>query len=332
MTTFKSIIDLITAFPTEKSCHQYFAARRWHTGEIICPHEGCGHNKCFVFKDGIRYKCKKCLMQFTAKTNTFMEGSKLPTVKWMAALYLLMHKKGISSVQLAKDVGVTQKTAWFMLHRIRFSFCQQKEEKLTGTVQLDETFVGGKNKNRHYDKKVKNSQGRSFKDKTPVMGLLQQQEYEIVERPHKVIPGKTVKEKVIIKQSEIRCCVLKDTSRDSLTPIVRKEILPGSIIVSDEWQGYNGLTKDYKHEIVDHTRKQYVNANGFTSNAVEGHWSQFKRGIIGIYHKTTPKHLNKYVQEFVFRYNNRNFGIQQQINTIISSAVGRLKYKELILS
>jgi transposase-like protein len=181
---FKTLIDLISTFPTERHAHQYLAAQRWNTGEMICPFPDCANNQCYIFSDGIRYKCKKCCRIYTAKTKTFMEGSKLPSIKWIFAMYLILHKKGISSIQLSKDIGVTQKTAWFMLQRIRFALgLDTADIVLSGTVSADETFVGGKNKNRHHDKKVANSQGRAFIDKMPVLGLMQAEVKEFVERP-----------------------------------------------------------------------------------------------------------------------------------------------------
>jgi transposase-like protein len=118
-TKFKSIHDLVLAFPDERSCHQYLGGQRWEYGVVECPH--CEHDCAYVFKDGIRYKCTKCRKIYTAKTGTFMGGSKLPTIKWFIAMYLIMHKKGISYTQLAKDINVTQKTAWFVLHRLRYA-------------------------------------------------------------------------------------------------------------------------------------------------------------------------------------------------------------------
>ncbi len=328
---FKTIIDICNVFPNDKVCHQYLASQRWDSGEIVCPHKDCKHTIHYIFKDGIRYKCKKCKLLFTAKTGTFMDSSKLPTIKWLFAFYLVLHKKGISSVQLSKDIGVTQKTAWFMLQRIRLALGNEDNgEQLNGNIELDETFVGGKNKNRHADKKVKNSQGRSYKDKTPVMGMLQEQVYEIVERPHKVIPNKIVKEKIIVNQSIVKCNVVADTKKESIQPIIKDSVEFNSIIISDEWHGYTGLNKFYNHQIVDHGVKQYVNESGYTSNALEGFWSHAKRSIIGIYHKTTPKHLSKYFNEFSFRYNYRNLGTQEQIEVILANMVCRLKYKDLI--
>lgn len=327
---FKSIIDLVNQFPTEKSCHHYLVGQRWGGGYMECPYDGCPGNTPYVFKDGIRYKCKCCGRIYTAKTGTIFEASKLPLIKWFVALYLIMHKKGISSCQLAKDISVQQKTAWFMLHRIRHVLGNgDTDQQMEGTVLLDETFVGGKNKNRHWDKKVKNSQGRSFKDKTPVMGLMEKEVSVIIERPNKVQPEKTVKEKVIIKPSLVRCCVIRDTSSESLHPVIFENIKADSIIVSDEWRGYCGLTGFYNHQIVDHHRHQYVNQAGFTTNALEGHWSELKKGIQAIYHKVSRHHLNKYVQEFAFKYNWRTFDVQSQINGILIDCNGRLKLRDL---
>ncbi len=325
---FSSILELVRVFPDEKSCHAYLSWQRWE-GEVTCPHEGCQHNKVYVFSDGVRYKCKKCSKQFTAKTNTFMENSNLETVKWIMAMYLVLHKKGISSVQLAKDIGVTQKTAWFVLQRVRWALGNEEEETLEGTVLADETFVGGKNKNRHADKKVKNSQGRSFKDKTPVLGLMEEQESFIESRPHKVVPGKMVREKVITKQSKVLCKVVPDTSAGSIQPIVTQYVSKGSKFVSDEWTAYNGMNIRYEHHVVDHGAKQYMNEYGYTTNALEGFWALAKRSIIGIYHKTSRKHLQKYFYEFSFRYNYRHLGIQQQINRVIRNMCCPLTYKEL---
>lgn len=326
---FNTILELIQRFPDEKSCHQYLASRRWN-GYMECPYEDCTNDKSYVFKDGIRYKCTCCKRVYTAKTKTIFDSSKLPTIKWFLAIYLVMHKKGISSIQLYKDIGVTQKTAWFLLHRIRVTLGNEPEQQLEGNVQLDETFVGGKNKNRHHDKKVEKSQGRSFKDKTPVMGMLQEEEYTYVTRPHKVIKGKMVTEKVITKPSIVKCVVIADTSPGTLQPLVIKHVKEGSVLISDEWQGYRGLSTIYQHEVVDHAGKQYVNEAGYTSNALESFWSQGKRSIIGIYHKTSRKHLSKYFNEFVFRYNYRNLGAQDQLNIVFKNMDCRLKYKDLI--
>lgn len=294
-----------------------------------CPYDGCPGDDPYIFKDGIRYKCSCCHKIYTAKTGTVFEASKLPMIKWFVAIWLVMHKKGVSSCQLAKDLSVQQKTAWFMLQRIRHVLGNETAPELSGTVQLDETFVGGKNKNRHRDKKVKHSQGRSFVDKTPVMGMLQQEVSEIVERPNKIKPEKTVKEKRVIVPSKIICKVIANTQKETIQPLVRKAVVSRATLVSDEWWAYQGLNNAYQHKVVDHAHGNYVTEDGYTTNAVEGHWSQFKRGIIGIYHQVSKKHLNKYVQEFAFKYNCRTFDTQTLLGSILSMSNCRLKLKEL---
>ncbi|MBE9583390.1 IS1595 family transposase [Mucilaginibacter sp. JRF] len=240
-TEFKTIIDVVTRFPNEKSCHQYLASRRWSDGVMYCPHNGCNGTQAYVFADGIRYKCKCCKRLYTAKTGTFMEASKISTMKWFVALYLVLHKKGVSSIQLSKDIGTTQKTAWFILQRIRETCSNEAPEQLEGTIATDETFVGGKNKNRHHDKKVKQSQGRSFKDKTPVLGLMQTEQRHYIKREHKVIAGRTVIEKIIDKHARLKCFTVANTKTGTIQPIVRNVVKPGSTIVSDEWSAYTGL-------------------------------------------------------------------------------------------
>jgi len=328
---FKSIFDLLARFKDEKSCHTYLASRRWADGELTCPHDGCNYPKAYVFKDGITYKCASCRKKFTARTGTVFATSNIPLQKWFMAMYLLMHKKGISSIQLSKDLGITQKSAWFLLHRLRHALgMDNKDVALDGQVQLDETFVGGKNKNRHHDKKVAKAQGRAFIDKTPVMGMIRKEESIIIERPHKVIAGRTVKEKVITRPSLVKCFVVANTKAETLQPIIYQNIEPGSIVVSDEWFGYRGLERDYNHQVVDHGRKQYVNNEGFSSNAMENHWTQFKLGIISTYMGVSRKHLLKYANEFTFKSNYRNLAVDSQFDAIVRNIDVRLKYKELI--
>jgi transposase-like protein len=248
------------------------------------------------------YRCKNTGKNFNARIGTLFECSKIPLRKWFIAIYLITsHKKGISSIQLSKDIKVTQKTAWFLNQRIRECFIN--EEKLSGEVALDETFVGGKNKNRHWDKKVKNSQGRSFKDKVPVLGMLQRN-------------GKVV------------CRVLKDTSYKSLTAPIIRTVKRGSTLFSDEWGGYRVVDKVYEHYIVDHSRKQYVDGNAYT-NTIEGFWGIMKRGLIGIYNYTGRKHLQRYVDEFSFRYNTRNLSEAERFNLFLCNSNHRITYKKL---
>ncbi|HVW94334.1 MAG TPA: IS1595 family transposase [Mucilaginibacter sp.] len=302
---FKTIYDLVHRFPDEKSCHTYLASRRWCDGEVSCPYEDCTCNKVYVFKDGIRYKCKNCGRIFTAKTRTIFEGSNLPLIKWFIAMHLIMHKKGISSVQLAKDIGTTQRTAWFLLQRIRHTLGMDvKNVKLSGTVEIDETFVGGKNKNRHRNKRVKNSQGRSYKDKAPVFGMKQ-------------------------RNGLVKAMVVNSVNSEDLYRAVAENVEKGTDIMSDEWRAYTALDKEFNRSFVEHGRGNYVNGN-VSTNGIENFWSHLKRSIIGIYHQVSRKHLNRYVDESVFRYNNRNLDAQSQIDAILANSECRLKYNELV--
>jgi transposase-like protein len=299
----KSLIDLLKVFPTEKSCLLYYERYRWSNG-VVSPFDPA--SKVYHYHNGT-YRCKNTGKNFNVKTGTIFENTKMPLQKWFMAIWSdSTNKKGISSCQLARDIGVTQKTAWFMLQRIRESFDCENHHLLDGIVELDETFIGGKNKNRHYDKKVKNSQGRSFKDKTPVFGML--------ERKGKVV-----------------CKVVKSTAQKHLTPLIRKTIKRTATLYTDEWSGYNKAGKLYTRHIVDHSKHQYVNGAIYT-NTIEGLWSIVKRGVIGIYHKVTKKHLQRYVNEFVFRYNTRNLSDGERFNLVLANTGNyHLPYKQLII-
>jgi len=305
-TNFKSFADMLEELSTETICREYLEKLRWD-GKPVCPHCGSINEKHYELKikgefNGLR-KCKDCRERFTVRVGTMFHGSPISLRKWFIAIYIFSsHKKGISSLQLHRDLGVTQKTAWFMLGRLRNTF-NIKSKKLTGTVQADETFVGGKNKNRHANKKVKDSQGRSFKDKTPVFGL------------H--------------SNGEVSLTVVSDTKASTLKPIIKEMIEKGSILVTDEWGSYRGLSSEFQHEVVKHNAGQYVN-NSFHTNSIEGFWSLLKRGIFGIYHSTSPKHLNRYCDEFSYRYNTREMSDGSRFSMSLVNAKERLTYKELI--
>ncbi len=303
---FESLLELLEFFKDEKTCIEYYQQKRWGNNPV-CPH--CNNSKkIYKFSDGKRFKCAKCRSQFTVRVGTIFEDSKVPLKKWFIAAYLIInHKKGISSHQLGRDIKVTQKTAWFILHRIRTALDNGGFE-ITGkeVIEIDETFVGGKNKNRHKDKKVKNSQGRSYKDKTPILGMLER--------------GGNVKVKKI-----------KNTKRRIIQPIIEKTIPLGSNIVTDEWWAYRRLYEKYGHEFVNHAIKQYVNGEAHTNN-IECFWSLFKRSIIGIYHNVTYKHLEGYADESAFRYNTRKINGEQRVSLFFKNTanMGKLSYKNLV--
>lgn len=301
MQEIKSFIDILKLLNDKTSCREFLEKYRWQ-GDPVCPH--CGdRDKHYKLKSrgefqGL-YKCKCCRKRFTVLIGTMFEGSNVPLVKWFYAIYIfLSHKKGISSVQLSKDIGVTQKTAWFMLNRIRHNCKGKIPIDFDGETQIDETYVGGKNKNR-----IKKNQGRSLKTKTPVVGL--------------------------ISNGKAYTIVVPNTGGKVLKTIVRTLVKQGSTIVTDGWKGYNGLSSEYIHKVIEHSNGVYVK-DGFHTNSIEGFWSHLKRGIIGVYHLVSPKHLSKYCDEFEFRYNTRDMSDGLRFTMFIATSYKRLKYKDLV--
>lgn len=326
----KSLFDLQKAFPNEQKCIEYLEYLIWN-GNPVSPFSPQG--KIYKCKDN-KYKCKDTGKYFNIKTNSCFEGTKLPLQKWLYALWVLTNsKKGISSVQLASDIGVTQKSAWFLLGRIRKCFGVENGHDLEGEIECDETFYGGKNINRHKDKKVEKCQGRSFKDKVPILGMIERNKTETITRPHKVIVGKTVKEKIILKQGKLNAIVIPDTKKDSLQPLVRQFVIEGSRLLSDEWMGYKGLNKDYQHNIIDHSKKEYVNLDDSTmhTNNIEGMWKILKAAIKGTYNSVSRKHLQIYCDEWAYRTNTRYETNHYRMDWLIVNSGVRTRYKDLIL-
>lgn len=299
--SFNSLFELMEAFPTEESCIEYLEDLRWKNG-VISPFDST--SKVYVYTNH-RYICKNTKKLFNVKTGTIFENTKLSMRKWFMAIWLILsNKKGISSLQLARDIKVTQKTAWYLLQRIRICLVCKNEGKLSNEVEADETFVGGKNKNRHYDKKVQNSQGRSFKDKTPVLGMVE-------------------------RRGDVIAKVIKNTSQSELTPKILEYVDRNAILYTDEWHGYNGIDKFYYHYSIDHSKGKYGIGRIYT-NTIEGFWTLLKRGYIGIYHYMSPKHLQKYVNEFVFRYNTRKSSDSNRFNLLLCNIEYPTTYKKLI--
>lgn len=298
-TNFKSIIDLLKAFQDEQTCINHLEELRWN-GNIVSPFDSA--STVYKCKDN-KYRCRNTGKYFNVRTNTLFDNTKVELRKWFLAIYIVTsHKKGISSIQLSKDIDITQKTAWFMLQRIRN--CFGFKGLLDNKVKCDETFVGGKNKNIHSDKKVEDSQGRSVKDKSAVFGM--------VERGGNLIA----------KQ-------VQNTSSETLTREAVKAIKESAKVYIDEWLGCKGTSKIYDHSFVKHNENEYVNGRIYT-NTIEGFWSLLKRGIMGIYHSTSKKHLQKYVDEFVFKYNSSNELTSNIFNMMLANTTFRLTYKELI--
>jgi len=303
-TQFTNLYDLREYFSNETVCREYLEQFRWG-GRPICPF--CGSEKPYKLGDGKTYKCsnKECYKKFTATVGTIFENTKIPLSKWFVAMYLITsHKKGISSLQLHRDLGVTQKTAWFINHRIREMLKDNAPTVLSNVVEVDETFVGGKEKNKHKSKRIPGTQGRSTETKTVMFGLLERN-------------GKVVAYKV------------PNTKKKTLQTIINDSVQKGSIIISDEWKGYNGLSAKFAHLRVNHSQDIYVDGIAHTQ-CIDGFWSLLKRGIIGIYHSISEQHTDRYVTEFVQRYNTRNTTEVERFNLFLSQCEGRLKYKDLI--
>lgn len=308
--TFKTVHEFNDYFRDEKTCYEFFEQIRWE-GKPICPH--CGSEKHYKviprgkFKDIPSYRCgnRKCDLPFTVRTNSIFEGSKVEFRKWLLAAYEISTcKKGISSVELANRIGVSQKTAWLINHKLRTMLKDTQPELLRDVVALDETLVGGKNKNRHADKKIPHSQGRSSKGKTAVFGA-------------RGLLG------------QIRTEVVPNVDAETLVPIVEKWVEKGSIMVTDEWRAYNALKKDYFHISINHQEGQYV-SGAFTSNGVENFWSLFKRGVIGVFHNISPQHIQRYTDEFSFRYNRKNSNNSQIFTEALKNSTNTtITYRQL---
>lgn len=311
MINFKSLPQLLEYFKDEKTAVKYYEKMRWN-GNPVCPH--CNSLKPYETNRG--YKCSnaKCKKKFTVKIGSIFENSKIPFKIWFAAIYLITcHKKGITSTQLAIDLGITQKTAWFVLHRLRAMFLNQAPEMLSKDciIECDEAHIGGKEKNRHYGKKRDREYQDFANDGTPY-------------NKKKVVIGMIERGgRVILKQ-------VPDSTIDSLVPVIKKYVPQGSRLITDENVSYMGLGLYYHHAHVNHSAKKYVINNIYT-NTIENFWSILKRGILGVYHNVSEKHLHRYLCEFATRHNLRKLNFTERLNTFLAKSEGSLLYKNLIL-
>ncbi|OJV54045.1 MAG: hypothetical protein BGO31_11805 [Bacteroidetes bacterium 43-16] len=250
-----------------------------------CPK--CGSIKEFIrIKTRRCYQCRACYHQIYPTAGTVFHRTTTPLTYWFFAIFLFtVSKNGLSACELQRHLGVTYKTAFRMLKQIRM-LISNDESIMKGVIELDEAYIGGKNKNRHKDKKVKNAQGRAYKDKSPVFGILERSEGG---------------------SSRVIAYTLRDVKAQTLQSVVYEKVAPGSAIMTDEWNAYTGLNKDYEHGICFHGRGNYVSGvnSEIYTNGLENFWSTVKRSINGSYVRVSPKYLQLYINEFVFRYNNR---------------------------
>jgi transposase-like protein len=275
----KSLQEAIIYFSIPDNCVDYLAVRRWPNG-VICP--GCGSDKVSFNAKRRTWTCSKhhAKREFSIKVGSLCEDSAIGLDKWLTALWLLTTcKNGISSCEVARDLNVTQKTAWFMMHRIRLAMQDESfGSKLGGEVEVDETFIGGKARNMHLDKRERRITGTGGKDKTIVFGALE-------------------------RGGKVRTMVVGDRKKAGLQSCVKEHVEAGAALYSDALKSYDGLAQEYAHKVIDHAEK-YVDGLIHT-NGLENFWSLLKRGIAGTYVSIEPFHLFRYLDEQSFRYNNR---------------------------
>lgn len=309
--TPKTLIEAVTYFADAKVCFEAMLKVKWPDGKIACPTCGCDKVGTVASRSLLQCKSVECRRQFSCKVGTIFEDSPLPLQKWFVAVWCIANaKNGISSCELARALGVRQPTAWFMLHRIRLAMQTRTFRKLEGSVEVDETFIGGKSKNMHAAKRETTITGRGTVGKAIVQGLLER--------------GNAEAEKI----SQARMTVIGNTGDLTLLATVRANVKPGAMIYTDALPAYGQLCFTYFHKCVDHATK-YVEGLCHT-NGLENFFSLFKRCLKGTYVAVAPFHLGRYLDEQEFRFNNRDTTDSTRFQRVLNAVVGRrLTYRVL---
>lgn len=297
----KTLLEAVKYFSDLDTATTFMAQIRWPNG-VTCP--ACKGQEVSYLSTRRMWKCKACKKQFSVKVGTLMEDSPIGLDKWLSAIWLITNaKNGVSSCEIARALGITQKSAWFLLHRIRLAMQEGTFEKLSGEVEVDETYIGGKARFMHKSKREAKIQGRGSVGKVAVMGLL-------------------------ARHGNVRAKVIECADKETLHGEVKKHVEEGSDLFTDEWKGYNGLNSEYVHQVINHAEK-YVEGNVHT-NSIENFWTLLKRSLKGTYVSVEPFHLFRYLDEQSFRFNERRRKDADRFVKVVKSVAGkRLTYDEL---
>lgn len=290
----RTLLEAIRYFSDADVCNEFVALLRWPNGPV-CP--SCGDTEHSFLTTRRLWKCKACKRQFSVKVGTIFEDSPIGLDKWLAAIWMVANSKnGISSHELGRAIGVTQKTEWFLLHRIRLAMQTGTFDRLDGEVEVDETFIGGKARNMHKDARERKITGTGGKDKAVVAGALE-------------------------RGGRVCAAVVSNTRRSTLHEHVRENVEPGASLYTDALRSYSGLDEDYAHKTVDHA-EQYVCGNVHT-NGIENFWSLLKRGLHGTYVSVQPFHLFRYLDERMFTFNERELSDLGRFSLVLDRVAGR---------